>query len=197
MKPWLALNQLDREFELSLVDVLKGEQKSEDFLALNPLGVVPYLVTSDGQGIGESAAMLWYLAEGTHLMPNSPDARAQALQWMFFEQSRLEPFIAPARFFSVILPQERSAHADEIAAWQVAARPGLALLDAHLANRSFILDQGYTIADIAMFGYVHVAHEAGLDLDETPNVSRWISAVTKTEKFRPLHELGQPAEKAA
>ncbi len=107
-KPWLIMNQLGIPFELSLVDVLSGEQKLPGFLRINPLGVVPYLVTETGHGIGESNAMVWYLAEGSHLMPKRPEERAEALQWMFFEQSKLEPFISPARFFTTILPAEKA-----------------------------------------------------------------------------------------
>lgn len=197
MKPWLALNQLGLDFELSVIDVLKGEQKSDAYRAINPLGVVPWLVTDDGQGIGESNAMLWYLAEGSFLMPDSRADRAEALQWMFFEQSKLEPFISPARFFTTILPQERGPRAAEIADWQSRARPGLARLNAHLADREFMLCSGYSIADIAIFGYVHVMNEAGLEKANYPMIARWIDRVSGTAGFRPLHDLGQPSEKAA
>jgi glutathione S-transferase len=197
MKPWLALNQLDQEFELTLVDVLKGEQKTPEFLAVNPLGVVPYLITEDGHGIGESNAMLWYLADGTPLMPPTRAEQAEALQWMFFEQSKLEPNISPARFFSYILPQERDAHALDIAEWQERAKPGLARLNIHLNVRKFILASGYSIADIAMFGYVHVLEEAGLQLSDYPMIAKWIFDVTRTENFRPLAELGVQCQQAS
>ena len=191
MKPWLALNQLGLGFELTLVDVLTGEQKSDAYRAINPLGVVPWFVTDDGLGIGESNAMLWYLAEGTDLMPATRAERAEAMQWMFFEQSKLEPFISPARFFTTILPQESVARAADIAEWQTRARPGLARLDAHLTDRSFMLRSGYSIADIAVFGYVHVMHEAGIEKSSYPMIAKWIDKVTQTAGFRPLHELGQ------
>lgn len=197
MKPWLVMNQLGQTFDLHLVDVLTGEQKKDDYLAINPLGVVPYLETDGGHGIGESNAMLWYLADGTDLMPHSAQGRAEALQWMFFEQSKLEPFISPARFFSHILPQEKENRADDIAAWQDAARPGLARLDAHLADRRFALGDAYSIADVALFGYVHVLEEAGLDPADTPNVMAWIEAVKQTEGFVPLAQLGAQEAKAA
>lgn len=197
MKPWLAMHQLKIAFDLELVDVLKGEQKSDDFLAINPLGVVPYLETAAGHGIGESNAMLWFLAEGTDLMPTSAAERAEALQWMFFEQSKLEPFISPARFFSVILPHERAARAVDIAAWQDAARPGLARLNDHLSGRQFMLEAGYSIADIALFGYVHVLEEAGLDGAHYPHILRWIADVEATDGFRPLSALGADQAQAA
>ena len=145
-KPWLVMNQLGHSFELILIDVLKGEQKSKAFLDINQLGVVPFLQTETGHGIGESNAMLWYLAEGSHLFPETRAERAEALQWMFFEQSKLEPFISPARFFTTILPDQREARGKDIKNWQAAAEGGLFRLDAHLANREFILSSGYTIA---------------------------------------------------
>lgn len=196
-KPWLALNQLETPFELSLIDVLKGEQKSDWFLALNPIGVVPFMQTEHGEALGESNAMLWYLAEGTHLMPAQRAERAEALQWMFFEQSKLEPFISPARFFTSILPAERDNRKDDILMWQEKAQPGLERLDAHLQNREFILASGYSIADIAVFGYVHVMEEAGLSLSDYPSVARWIANVSATPGFHPLSELGAASGKAA
>lgn len=196
-KPWLAMHQLGQPFDLTLIDVLKGEQKSADYLAVNPLGVVPYMVTKDGLGIGESNAMLWYLAEGSHLMPKSTGERAEALQWMFFEQSKLEPFISPARFFTTILPQERENRKADIETWQANADSGLSRLDAHLSERDFMLSGGYSIADIATFGYVHVLDEAGLALADYPAIAAWINRVTRTDGYRPLAELGAEASKAA
>lgn len=197
MKPWLALNQLGLDFELAMIDVLKGEQKSDGYRAINPMGVVPWLITDDGQGIGESNAMLWYLAEGSPLMPASKSDRAEALQWMFFEQSKLEPLISPARFFTTILPQERIARAADIAQWQTLAQAGLKRLDSHLSDRDFMLRSGYSITDIAIFGYVHVMNEAGIDKTDYPNISRWIEKVIRTPGFQPLQDLGQTSDRAA
>ncbi len=196
-KPWLALHQLQTPFELRLVDVLAGEQKTDWFLEINPNGVVPFMVTEDGRGLGESNAMLWYLAEGTHLMPQDKTERAQALQWMYFEQSKLEPFISPARFFTTILPQERENRATDIENWQNAAAPGLARLDEHLREFQFMVGSGYSVADIGVFGYVHVLEEAGLSMDDYPNIARWIGDVSATKGFRPLGKLGVQEGKAA
>lgn len=196
-KPWLVMQQLGQDFDLKLIDVLKGEQKSPEYLNINPLGVVPYLETKPGQGVGESNAMLWYLAEGSHLIPADRAERAEALQWMFFEQSKLEPYISPARFFTTIVPQQRAAQTDNIANWQSLAEPGLFRLDAHLAQRKFMLASGYSITDIAVFGYVHVLEEAGLSMGDFPAIERWINDVTQTDGFRPLVELGQAESKAA
>jgi glutathione S-transferase len=196
-KPWLAFQQLGLPYQLSFIDVLAGEQKAPSFMAINPSGVVPYMITDDGRGIGESNAMLWYLAEGTGLMPADRAARAEALQWMFFEQSKLEPHISPARFFTTILPQERERRASDISAWQIAAQPGLARLESHLSDRTFILATGYSVADIAVFGYVHVLEEAGFSLKDYPAIERWLTSVSKTDGFRPLSELEPSKDRAA
>lgn len=196
-KPWLAMTQLDVPFDLHLIDVLKGEQKSDAYLAINPFGVVPYLRTGTDCGIGESNAMLWYLAESTDLMPKTPAARAQALQWMFFEQSKLEPFIAPARFLTTIVPDLAEQRAFEISNLQASARFGLTYLNDHLGDRTFMLNEGYTIADISIFGYVHVLEEAGLSMTDTPNIARWIDAVQQTDGFLPLKDLGRHISVAA
>jgi len=197
MKPWLAMTQLQIDFDLEIIDVLQGEQRKPPYLAINPLGVVPYLETGADMPIGESNAMLWYLAEGSALMPPTPAARAKALQWMFFEQSKLEPFISPARFFTTILPGEQAAHAAEISDWQIKARAGLTYLDANLGSHPFILESGYSIADIALFGYVHVIDEAGIALSDFPNIANWVTNVTQTDRFLPLSDLQAKSRKAA
>ena len=189
-KPWLVMQQLHQKFNLTLIDVLSGEQKEAAYLTINPLGVVPFLQSDGGANIGESNAMIWFLTEGSHLMPTSAEERAEALQWMFFEQSKLEPFISPARFFTTILPNQRASKALEIIDWQGKAIPGLARLDGHLSKRKFILQSGYSVADIALFGYVHVMEEAGLSLADFPNTARWIKEVEKTDNFVALSQLG-------
>ncbi len=196
-KPWLAMHQLGMPFELVLIDVLKGEQKAPEYLRINPLGVVPHLQTANGLGIGESNAMLWYIAEDSHLMPETREGRAEALQWMYFEQSKLEPFISPARFFTTIVPEQRDARSADITAWQAAADTGLYRLDAHLEHRDFMLTSGYSVADIATFGYVHVLEEAGLAMADYPAVARWVARVSDTEGFRPLSDLGRAESQAA
>ncbi|MEO0911752.1 MAG: glutathione S-transferase family protein [Pseudomonadota bacterium] len=196
-KPWQVMKVLGIPFELELVDVLAGAQKKPDYLAINPQGVVPYLITEAGSRLGESNAMAWFLAEGSPLMPDTPAARAEALQWMFFEQSKLEPFISPARFFTTVLPDAREERADDIAAWQMSARAGLAHLDQHLSKHDFIVQSRYTVADIAVFGYVHVMEEGGLPERDFPHVASWIARVQNTDGFVPLAMLGVGPHSAA
>jgi glutathione S-transferase len=192
-KPFLAMKQLHIPFRSVAVDVLKGESRKPSYLAINPNGTVPYLKLADGRGIGESNAMLWYLAEGSELIPDDPYQRAKVLQWMFFEQSALEPFISPARFFISIVPTRRAEREKEIAAWQERGRKGLRLLDDHLRGRNFLVDERYTIADISLFGYTHVAEEGGFDFADYPAVAEWIAQVRRTSGFVPLSGLAEAA----
>jgi glutathione S-transferase len=133
--------------------------------------------------------MLWHLAEGSDLIPTDPYERAKVLQWMFFEQSALEPFISPARFFISIVPSRRAEREKDIAVWQERGRKGLKLLDEHLQGRQFLVDDRYTIADISLFGYTHVAEGGGFDFADYPAVAAWISNVQKTDGFVPLSSL--------
>jgi glutathione S-transferase len=194
-KPFLLMNQLNIPFRTIAVDVLKGETRKAAYLAINPNGTVPYLKLDDGRGIGESNAMLWYLAEGSQLIPQDAYSRAKMLQWMFFEQSSLEPFISPARFFISILPDGQKGREKDIAAWQERGRKGLTLLDAHLRDSKFIVGDRYTIADIGVFGYTHVADEGGFDFANYPAVKDWIKRVEDTDGYVPLSRLLQPTEK--
>lgn len=196
-KPFLAMRQLGLAFEVVEVNVLTGAHQSAAYLALNPLGKVPLLQWQQ-QRVAESAAMVWMLAEGTALMPETAAARAQALQWMLFEQLRLEPNIAPARFLTTIAPQRGIGREADIAAWQAKARTGLAHLNAHLTGRTFIVGERYSVADIATYGYVHVSHEAGIDLQrEFPAVAAWAAAVAATDGYVPMAAMCEGARALA
>ena len=190
-KPFLVMKQLEIPFQVVLVDVLKGETRRPDFLVVNPNGTVPYLRLDDGRGIGESNAMLWHLAETSRLMPSDAYGRAKALQWMFFEQSALEPFISPARFFISIVPSRRAERENDIAVWQERGRKGLKLLDDHLRDHEFLVGDRYSVADISVFGYTHVADDGGFDFAQYPAVGAWIGRVRKTDGFVALSQLGE------
>lgn len=191
-KPALVLHQTGRTCAMRRIDVLAGQTRQPAFLAINPRGQVPFLVTSEGVGLGESNAIAWYLAEGTPLMPAAPLSRAQALQWMIFEQTSLEPNISPARFFIHILPSQRSQHEADIVRWQEAGHRALQALDAHLAPRQYITDHGYSVADIAVYGYTHLAGEGGFELARYPAVQRWMERVRASANYADLATLLPP-----
>ncbi|MCV6574931.1 MAG: glutathione S-transferase family protein [Cohaesibacter sp.] len=185
-KAHLVMEQLSIAHNVRWIDVLKGEQKAPDFLDLNPNGTVPFLLTSEGKGITESNAMLWYLAKGSDLFPQSNMAETETIQWMIFEQTKLEPFISPARFFSVILPERKQEMAAQIRDWQGRAALGMERLNAHLSAQAFMVDNRYSIADIAIFGYVHVADEAGLDFGLYPAIAQWIERVEDQSGYQQI-----------
>lgn len=182
-KAHLAMSQLGISYNTTWVDVLAGETREDWFLALNPNGTVPFLRLEGGACIAESNAMLWYLAKGSELFPVNAYEEAMAVQWMIFEQTRLEPAISPARFFTTILPEKRTEMADQISDWQAKGKDGLGGLDRHLRTQDFVAGDRYTIADIAIYGYTHVASEGGFDLSKFPAVTGWLSRVQQSKRY--------------
>lgn len=189
IKPMLVASQLGYDCSLKYLDVLAGETQSPDYLAINPLGAVPFLTLADGTPLGESNAIAWYLAEGSHLIPNSSLGRAQVIRWMNFEQTSLEANISPVRFFTFIVPSMQDDHADMIPVWRERGTQALGVLDDYLKARDFIADDGYSVGDIAVFGYTHLASEGGFDLAAHANICNWIERVENQPGYRPIYEL--------
>jgi glutathione S-transferase len=152
---------------------------------LNPSLRVPTLILDDGRPLGESGAILWYFGEGTRFVPDDPYARAQVLQWMFFEQYDLEPAIAVARFWVAYSgrPQE---FADELPAKLKAGERVLATLERHFAEHAYAVGDSLTLADIALYGYTHVADEGGLSLEPYPAVRAWLRRVASEPGHVPI-----------
>ena len=190
-KPALLLRQTGKSCVTKYLNVLAGESRKPEFLAINPRGQVPYLVLEDGRGIGESNAIAWWVAEGTPLMPADAVSRAQAVQWMIFEQTSLEPNISPARFFTHIVPEQRLAHAADIPRWLEAGHRALGVLDTYLSQRDFITDHGYSVADVAVYGYTHLAAEGGFELGRFAHVGRWMQRVQQSPGYLPIDQLLQ------
>ncbi len=172
----LLLHQLDIPFELVEVDIMQGETQTPEFRARNPIGKIPTLELEDGGYLPESNAILFYLAEGTPYLPDERLARAQVLRWMFFEQYSHEPYVAVARFWLKHLGLDEARRA-ELAERQEKGRAALGVMEGHLASRSFFVGAAYSIADIALYAYTHVAHEGGFDLTEFPAVQAWLGRV--------------------
>ncbi len=180
-KVHLVMSQLGIAYNTTWVDVLAGETRDGWFLTLNPEGTVPFLRVEGGACITCSNAMLWYLAKGSDLFPVNAYEEAMAVQWMIFEQTWLEPNISPARFYTTIYPEKCSEKADAIAKWQRKGLDGLTRLDKHLQTKDFVASDRYTIADIAVYGYTHVADEGGFDLSAFPAIRAWLARVQRTE----------------
>ena len=143
---------------------------------LNPARRVPTLVLDDGRPLAESNAILWYLADGSDYLPDDRYERAQVLQWQFFEQYQVEPSIAVVRFL-VCFSGEAEKHADRIREQTANAYVALDAMERHLATRSFLVGERYTIADISLYAYTHVAHEGGFDLGQYAAIGRWLERV--------------------
>jgi glutathione S-transferase len=158
------------------MDVVDRSNRSEVLGKLNPALRVPTLVLDDGRPLGESGAILWYLGEGTRFVPGDAYDRAQVLQWMFFEQYDHEPAIAVARFWLAYSgrPEE---FADRLPERQAAGERALAAMERHLDGRRYLVGDGLTLADFALYAYTHVAPEGGFNLEPYPSVRRWLELV--------------------
>jgi len=173
----LLLAQLARPYTYRELDITKGASRSPEFLRKNPNGRTPILELEDGTCLAESNAILWYLAEGSAFLPSEPLLRAQVLQWMFFEQSSHEPFVATARFIVRHLPLDSPRRA-ELPMRLEQGRLALKVMETQLEGRAFFVGERYSIADIALYAYTHVAHEAQLDLSPYPKVRSWLERVS-------------------
>ena len=172
----LLLSQLGHPFELVERDILKGETRTPEFLAINPNGRIPALRLEDGRHLAESGAIMFYLAEGTPFVPKDRFARAETLQWLFFEQYSHEPYVAVARFWIHSLGK-REEWADRLQEKWQRGYQALAVMERHLADRRFFVADRYTIADIALYVYTHVAEEGDFDLAAYPKLRAWLDRV--------------------
>jgi glutathione S-transferase len=172
----LMLNLLGAEYEWIPVDILNGETQTEAFLAKNPNGKIPVLELEDGTYLWESNAILNFLAEGTPYLLTEPRLRTQMLQWQFFEQYSHEPSIAVARFiqFYLGLPQDRL---EEYKSMHKLGYKALKVMEQQLIRTPFLVGDHFSIADIALYAYTHVAHQGGFDLAQFPAIEQWLLRV--------------------
>lgn len=173
----LVLAALDIPYKLVECDILKGETRTPEFLARNPNGRIPTLQLEDGSFLAESGAIIWYLADGTPLAPKDRKARAETLQWMFFEQYSHEPNIAVARFWKHYLPKLSPLQEMDLPNRMKGGYAALDVMEKHLATRRFFVDDRYGLADIALYAYTHVAHEGEFDLSKYANINAWMARV--------------------
>lgn len=171
----LLLAHLGHTYERRELDVVDRSNRAAVLGALNPALRVPTLVFDDGRALAESNAIVFYLAEGTAYLPSDPFERAQVLQWQFFEQYSHEPHIAVLRFWLHVANFTPSP--EELEAKRRGGEAALAALERHLAERSFLVGERYTIADISLYAYTHVADEAGFGLGRYPAVGAWLERV--------------------
>jgi glutathione S-transferase len=173
-KARLLLAQLGRPYERVPVDIFDGETLTDDFARINPGRTTPVLETEHGC-LPESNAILVYLAAGTPLLPDDPFELAQVMRWLIYEQTDVIPTMGGLRFRLLVgrlAPDDADAVRRRQGAYEV-----LGLLEDHLATREFFVGGRYTIADIAIYGYTHLAHEAGIDMQRYANLCAWFNRV--------------------
>ena len=177
----LLLAQLGLEYERVPVDIFGGDTLTDEYARLNPLRQTPVLERDDGEPLSESNAILMYLAEGTDFLPEQRGQRAEAYSWLFFEQTEVIQGIAGLRFRLIterIRPDGREAQ------WRkTVGESALNVLNDRLERSDYLAGSSYSVADISLFAYTHVAHEAGFDLADHPNVQAWIARVEGTQDF--------------
>jgi glutathione S-transferase len=171
----LLLQHLRQPYEHVPVAIFRGESRTPGFLDKNPMGAIPVLEPEPGVFIAESNAILCYLAEGTTYLPSERLARARVMQWLFVEQYNVEPTIGTLRFWT--LTNRLAANQVVAAAKRSAGERALDALDRHLRRHPFLANDRYSIADIAMFAYSHLATDAHFDLAARPAFVQWMERV--------------------
>ena len=171
----LLLEQLEIPYEKVSLDIFDGDTLTDAFARMNPAKTTPVLELGPGRHLTESNAILAFLAEGTELLPDDPFDRAQVLRWLLFEQADVIPTMGGLRFR--LLTGRLSSGDPEAVRRKAGAEDALGVLDAHLTNRSFLAADRYTVADIAIYAYTHVAHEAGVHTSPYPAFGAWLARV--------------------
>jgi glutathione S-transferase len=186
-KPRLLLHQLGIPFRLVEMDSGRGETRTPEFLALNPNGRVPFLILPDGRRLAESNAMLLYLAEGSRYLPANRYDRGVAAQWLFFEQYDHEPQIAVARSWLKIYPDRiGKATPEQLAGWRDKGNRALGVMETRLIEHDWLAGSAYSVADIALYAYTHVAGDGGFDLSRYPGITRWLARVAAEPGHVPM-----------
>lgn len=187
----LLMAQLGRDYVWEEIDITRGENLSPEFLAMNDRGKVPVMKLPDGRTMAESNAILHYLADGSELLPADPWEHAKTLQWMFFEQYSHEPYIAVARFIRMFLPADHPRRS-QLEALTASGNEALAAMERHLTRLPWFGGERYTIADIALFAYTHIAEDGGFDLAAYPRIEGWIKRVMQRPGFVPMRVADRP-----
>lgn len=182
----LTLRYLALPYELVEVDIKRGESRTPAFLALNPNGRIPALEVPGRGVLAESHAIISYLAKGSALLPGDPWDEALIWQWMCFEQYNLEPAIGTARFWLRSLGRTEAELGQSLTDKLVAGRAALQVLNGALTGKRFLVGDRYSLADIALYAYTHVAPEAGIDLDAYPAIRHWIGNVEAERSWIPI-----------
>ena len=172
----LLLNLLNIPYERIELNILKRETRTSEFLQKNPNGKIPLLEIAQDRYLAESNAILYFLSQGTEFFPQDSYIQAQVMQWLFFEQYSHEPNIATARYWISILKQPEK-HREQLHHKQRLGNAALKVMEQHLRDRHYLVAETYTIADIGLYAYTHVADEGGFELDRFPAIQKWLCRI--------------------
>jgi len=181
----LLLTQLGTPFERVELDIIKGETRTPDFLGRFPNGRIPAVELDDGRRLFESNAIIMYFADGTPFLSPDRFERAETLQWLFFEQYSHEPYIASVRYLA-IHPQVQDDRRDILHMMRRRGDDALAVMESHLKSREWFVGARYSIADIALYAYTHVAGEGGFDLCGYSAIRAWLDRVKSQPRYIPI-----------
>jgi glutathione S-transferase len=182
----LVLRHLGLPYELVEVDIKKGESRTPEFLAKNPNGRIPVLEIPGGACLAESHAIIWDLAEGSPLVPTDRLERARMWQWMCFEQYNLEPNIGTARFWIASLHKSEAELGEKLVEKRRNGFAALDVLEQGLRSRDFLVGERYSLADIALYAYTHVAPEGGFSLEAYPSIRAWCERIAAQPGYVPI-----------
>lgn len=181
-KVQLVLNLLKIEHQWIEMSIFDGDTQTAAYLAKNSTGKIPLIELDDGRMLSESNAIMGYLAANSALIPNDEFYKAKMYQWLFFEQYSHEPYIAVARYIQLYLglPDERLAEYQSLHAKGYKA---LSVMESELTKQPFLCGEQFSLADIALYAYTHVAHQGGFDLVDYPQIRAWLTRITQIPGF--------------
>jgi glutathione S-transferase len=185
-KARMLLARLQLPYHLVEIDRFKGENRTPEYLAINPDGRLPALQLDDSRMLAESNAILVYLAQGSSWLPADRFDYAETLRWMFFEQHSHEPAIAEARFWLRFVRGGRELRTPEIDQWMERGYAALALMEQHLSRHEFFVGNAETVADLALYAHTHVAQEGDFDLSGFPSIQRWLARIAGNPAHIPI-----------
>lgn len=189
-KTYLLLSLLELKYQWKNIDIMQGEASADEFRVKNPNAKIPLLELDNGRYLAESNAILHFLAEGSQFLPEDRWLRAKILEWQFFEQYSHEPYIAVARFINKYqgLPEEKR---ELYESKQAGGHKALSIMEKQLNQTKFLVGEQYTIADISLYAYTHVAHEGGFDLSGYDAINTWMNRI----QSQPNHvAMSQPVK---
>lgn len=181
----LLLEQTGSHYQWQHIDIVAGESRTAEFLAMNPNGKIPLVELDNGDLLAESNAILWYFSENTPLRPKGREVETAILQWMFFEQYSHEPNIATSRYW-IKYCGGGAEYTERLKEKQPKGYAALDIMEQHLAASDYLVGDHYSIADISLYAYTHVAKEGGFSLNNYPAIQQWLARVASQPNYIPM-----------